>query len=110
VPESQNLHELSRAIGALEAGIAGLSKIVDDECHESKRHRDALRETIGSLAEAVRVLTAEVTEMKPIVADARRSADQRQGQKNLGNAIMAFWMAVSGIAVSTVTWWLSRRA
>lgn len=101
------LHELSRAIGALEAGVANLTKKVDEEAIDASRHRQALRETIAALSEAVRALTAEVSNMKPVVEDYRQRASERKGREKLGRWLMALWMAVAGMTTSVVTWALS---
>jgi len=102
-----SVNELSRAIGALEASVSNLTKTVDEERVAAANHRQALRETIAALAEAVRKLTTQVTEMEPIVEDYRQKTLEARGMVRLGRWMMALFIAISGAIGWLLSWLLS---
>lgn len=110
------LHELSRAIGALEASVANLTKMVDEERVDAARHRQSLREVIASLTEAIRVFNVQQTSWKeewekrwrPLLEDYDRRKSESVGRAKLGSLLMAIWMMVAGSVVAVVTWLLNR--
>lgn len=73
------LHELSRAIGSLEANVRTLAEELKEEREGAAEHRRDLREVISSLSQSVRTLADQVHEIRPIVLQYREQRDEAKG-------------------------------
>ncbi len=112
-PANGELHDLSRAIGALEEGVKNLKRTVDADNADAKQHRESLRAVIDSLTEALRTLTLEIAgvkaeiaavkqdvqDMRPTVEDYERKRHEARGRAKWGLNAHKIWMAVGGSAL-----------
>ena len=101
------LHELSRAIGALQADVASLTKTLDKESENAAHHRQALRETIAALSQAVRDLAQKVQDYHPVIEESRQQLAEAKGRAKLGRWLLGLWMALASSIGATVGWALS---
>lgn len=99
---ADGVHEMSRAVGSLEATVKTLTENWqrnDDEATEGRRRMhekiDALRSQQESLQKTVEQQTTELAEIKPAI---KRFEAQRQRQEIQKSMIKALWLGVVAFA------------
>ena len=107
---SGELHQLSVEIGALNANVENLTKLVEVARIESRDEHRKVHDIIDALSEAVRGLTATVKEMKPLTDDYREERAEKRGAKRFISSAYALGGAGIAVVVSKLAeWWLSIR-
>ena len=109
------LNEFSRAIGALEGKVGGLSDRIDRDGAESSSHRESLRQVLTSLTEAVRVLTSQNESWRqdwklrwqPLMEHYETSRHEAAGRAQIGKAIATLWMGIASGVGALLTWFLT---
>ena len=106
------LHELSVAIGSLQAEVRILSQTAHEEREEAQDHRRCLREAISELTQSVHLLGKKVEEIEPVVVDYRNRREQDKGAARYRNWLWASAYATIGAVGATlieVAKWLGLR-
>lgn len=99
---SGELHQLSVAIGSLNAQVENLTEFVRETREESRdEHREA-RENIDALSESVRVLTSAVKWMEPITEDYREKRAEARGARRLLSAVYVLAGGSVAVVVSKI--------
>lgn len=109
------LYEVFKTLGKLTGQLDALIKAVDEDRKTAAIQSNSMRELVQALAEANRVsisLREEwqkewVSEWQPLMESFRESQQQLEGRKQIGRAIAALWLTVSGLIIAVVTWGLS---
>ncbi len=103
------LHDLSLAIGALQADVKNLARTVDDHHHTSTEEHRKVHDIVVAASEAVRNLAAEVAEMKPLTDDYREKRAEARGAARF---LRAGWALAGGsiaLALGKIVEWFSAR-
>ena len=95
------LHELSAAIGGLQARIEILSATVKDNQEENTIEHRKVHDIVVATSEAVRNLAATVSEMKPLTDDYRERRAEARGAARL---IHIVYVSLGGIAGALSGW------
>lgn len=115
------LHELSVAIGSLQADVRTLSRTVRDNQEASSEEHRKVHDIVVATSEAVRNLAAKVaemkpnndavpdlknkvSEMKPLTDDYRERRAEDRGKQKLMHLL---YVAFGGIAGALTTWVMS---
>lgn len=88
---SGELHELSVAIGGLQADMKTLAKRVYDNQQASSEEHRKVHDIVVATSEAVRNIAADVAEMKPLTDDYREKRAEARGAVHLLR-----WLYVTG--------------
>jgi hypothetical protein len=98
------LHELSLLIGGIKADIVNLTKVVWEHKEETTQEHRKVHDIVVAQSEAVRNLTAQVAEMKPLTDDYRERRAEARGAKRL--LVVLYTAAGAGI-VKAFDWAMS---
>lgn len=98
--------DFARTLGAIERELQIFTKEFQRERDGAADHRKALRETITALSEAVRALTKEVADMKPLVQEYREARDQAKGAAKFGKLLWAGAIGC-GAAIASIVQWIA---
>jgi len=90
------LHELSAAIGALQADVKHLSRDVRENQEIATDEHRKVHEIVDATAEAVRNLTKVVAEMKPLTDDYRERRAESRGRAHLARTLYVMIGSVGG--------------
>lgn len=82
-------------LGGIQANQENIRREFERERDGASDHRQALRETIAALSEAVRTLTIQMAEILPLAHDYRETRDQEFGAARLRKSIWAAVIATS---------------
>jgi hypothetical protein len=91
------LHDLSVAIGALQADERTLSQIVRDNQEASTAEHREVHNIVVSMSESVRNIAADVAEMKPLTEDYREKRAEARGADKLKAKLYAGALAIGGL-------------
>lgn len=83
------LHELSVAIGELQAEMRILSQTVRDNQETSTREHREVHIIVTAMAESVRTVAAKVAKMEPLTEDYQEKRAQARGAARFLNALYA---------------------
>lgn len=109
------LYEVFKTLGELTGQLDALIKAVDKDRESAIAQTNSMRELLQALAEANRVSISQreewqrewVSEWQPLMESFRQSQQQLEGRKQVGKAILALWMTISGLIIAVITWTLS---
>lgn len=96
-----SLHQISVAIGRLEATVDMLALTVSENQEATTAEHRKVHEIVDATAGAVRGLTETVKEMKELTDDYREKRAEGRGAAKLLQVLIA---TVGGIAGSAATW------
>lgn len=110
------LDDISEAIGALRAEVAGLRRDLQasetravDSNKRADEHRSAIHKRVDDLVEEVGDMKSDVSGMKQTVADSKTITDEVKQWKQRGIGALAMagiaGTALGGIVVGFITYW-----
>ena len=76
---SGELHELSVAIGGLQADVRNIAKTVREHQETATAEHRAVHDIVVSMSESVRNIAKDVAEMKPLTDDYREKRAEARG-------------------------------
>lgn len=109
------LYEVFKTLGELTGQLDALIKAVDKDREAALAQTNSMRELLQALAEANRVAISQreewqrewLSEWQPLMESFRKHQQQSEGRKQIGQAIVALWVTISGLVIAVVTWVLS---
>jgi hypothetical protein len=91
------LHELSVAIGELQAEMRILSQTVhDNQVTATAEHRE-VHNIVVAMSESVRIIAAKVDKMEPLTEDYREERAEARGADKLKAKLYAGALAIGGV-------------
>jgi len=106
---SGELHELSVAIGGLQADIKNLARTVESHHETSTEEHRKVHDIVVAASEAVRNLAAQVAEMKPLTDDYREKRAEARGAARFLKAGYALAGGSLAVGISKAVEWFSAR-
>jgi len=103
------LHELSVAIGELQAEMRILSQTVRDNQETSTREHREVHNIVVAMSESVRNIAADVAEMKPLTEDYREKRAEARGAARFLNAAYALGGGSVAVGIGKLVEWFSAR-
>lgn len=97
-PPRLDVSENIRAIASLEAQLKHFVTDFYRERDSAAQHRQSLREVVGAMGEAVRLLSGEMAEIKPVILEYRETRAEARGAAKLVRWMWALAVAVAGFA------------
>jgi outer membrane murein-binding lipoprotein Lpp len=94
---SGELHELSAAIGALQAQVSILAQTVRDNQETSTEEHRKVHDIVVATSEAVQNLAAKVAKMEPLTDDYR---ERRAEARGAGRLIHVLYVTFGGTAAA----------
>lgn len=82
---SGELHDLSVAIGGLQARVEILADIVSQNQATATEEHRKVHDIVVAMSESVRNLTDDIAEMKPLTSAYREERAEKRGAKRLRN-------------------------
>jgi uncharacterized protein YlxW (UPF0749 family) len=104
---SGELHELSAAIGALQAQVSILAQTVRDNQEASTEEHRKVHDIVVATSEAVRNLAATVKEMKPLTDDYRERRAEARGAAHLVRVLYVTFGGIAGAFAARALDWFS---
>ena len=108
------VHEMSRAIGSLEASVRSLNERWEERERSAAEGRrvlhakfDALRDNVSDLASEVSGVTEKLASIEPEIKTFEEARLQAIGAQKLGKWIWWVLLGVAGAAGSMITWFLN---
>ncbi len=95
---SGELHELSVAIGELQAEMRILSQTVRDNQEASTAEHREVHDIVSAMSESVRIIAAKVDKMEPLIEDYRERRAEARGAANL----IKLFYAVGGGTIAVI--------
>jgi hypothetical protein len=90
------LHELSVAIGGLQAHVETLTRTVERNQETATEEHRKVHDIVVAMSGAVRNLTADVAEMKPLTSAYREERAEKRGAKRFRNFLFVTCGGVAG--------------
>jgi hypothetical protein len=90
------LHELSVAIGKLQEGQDRLTQDLRDVQEASTEEHRKVHDIVVATSEAVRNLTRQIAEMKPLTDDYREKRAEARGAAHLARALYVTFGGMAG--------------
>lgn len=84
------LHELSVAIGELQAEMRILSERVRENQEITTAEHREVHDIVSAMSESVRIIVRDISEMKPLTEDYREKRAEARGAVRLLYAVYAF--------------------
>jgi ribosomal protein S15P/S13E len=86
-------------LGALEVQVANLSIRIETLAERSSDEHRKVHDIVVATSEAMRNLTREVAEMKPLTEDYRERRAEKRGEEKYKNWLYGFVASVGGLMV-----------
>jgi hypothetical protein len=99
----EEIHEISRALGEVQAGIQHIIKTQVDDRKFAAQYRTDVRHQIGEIADTVSGLLRDVAAMQPEVDKARDARIEMEAQKARRDRQLKTAGALVGLAVGLAT-------
>jgi hypothetical protein len=90
------LHDLSVAIGGLQAQVKTLTHTVERNQETATEEHRKVHDIVVAMSGAVRILTADVAEMKPLTAAYREERAEKRATKRIRNFLFVTCGGVVG--------------
>lgn len=102
------LHDMSVAIGALQADVKNLTHAVRTNQEASTEEHRKVHDIVVATSEAMRNLAAKVNEMKPLTDDYRETRAEARGAKKLIVFLYVTFGGIVGAFISRLLDWFPR--
>ena len=93
---SGDLHDLSLAIGALQAQVKTLTRTVERNQETATDEHRKVHDIVVAMSESVRKLTEDVKEMKPLTTAYREERAEKRGAKRIRNFLFVTCGGLAG--------------